>query len=211
MRKSLRMNTLLVHPAFPKTYWGMDYAPLLTNKSALLPPLGSLTVAALLPPDSCPRLLDMSVETLNDEDLAWADVVFVGAMQTNFETRMPERALLDGYGQLLADLYAPDAYFARCLRVLELWPLKRARRFRFPFRHALVTLARTVWRLGVRAPYRNAFWRFMGKALWRKPSLFGTRYFPSHQRRTRDSLHGRGCLASNCAGKSTTGLGCSCQ
>ena len=471
------MNTLLVHPAFPKTYWGMEYARLLTNKSALLPPLGLLTVAALLPPDWCPRLLDMSVEPLTDEDLAWADVVFVGAMQiqqasyhevirrahsrgktvvvggayattdpdaseaadcivigesedligplcsdlergtlqaryqanqrpdvsrspvprfdllhidayqcvgiqfsrgcpfncefcdiievfgrvprtkspeqllrefdavyasgfhamlflvddnfignkraaklmlpqladwmkahhfpfdlfteasinlaaddrlielmvqagfssvfigietpsqeslaetqkvqnlrldltaavekltrqgleimagfivgfdaddpgifdrqrafiqnspiplamvgllsalpgtqlwrrleregrlsadwsgenfgrTNFKTRMSEHVLLDGYGQLLADLYAPDAYFARCLRVLELWPLKRASRFRFPFSYALVTLLRVIWRLGVRAPYRGAFWRFMGKALWRTPSLF---------------------------------------
>jgi radical SAM superfamily enzyme YgiQ (UPF0313 family) len=75
------MNTLLIHPAFPKTYWGMEYARLLTNKSALLPPLGLLTVAALLPTDWCPRLLDMSVEPLKDEDLEWADVVFVGAMQ----------------------------------------------------------------------------------------------------------------------------------
>jgi radical SAM superfamily enzyme YgiQ (UPF0313 family) len=470
------MNTLLVHPAFPKTYWGMEYARLLTKKSALLPPLGLLTVAALLPPDWCPRLVDMSVEPLTDEDLAWADVVFVGAMQiqqasyhevirrahshgktvvvggayattdpdastaadcivigeseeligplcrdlengtlqaryeatqrpdvtqspiprfdllqvkayqcigiqfsrgcpfncefcdiievfgrvprtkspeqllrefdavyasgfhamlflvddnfignkraaklmlpkladwmqahdfpfdlfteasinlaaddrlielmvqagfssvfigietpsqeslaetqkvqnlrldltaavekltrkgleimagfiigfdaddvgiferqrafiqnspiplamvgllsalpgtqlwrrlesegrlfadwsgenfgcTNFKTRMPAGVLLDSYGKLLADLYTPNAYFARCLRVLELWPLKRASRFRFSFSYALVTFARIIWRVGVRAPYRNAFWRFMGKAMWRTPSL----------------------------------------
>lgn len=91
---------------------------------------------------------------------------------TNFKTRMPERVLLDGYRQLLADLYAPDAYFARCLRVLELWPLKRASRFRFEFLYALVTFSRIIWRLGVRAPYRNAFWRFMGKVVWRTPTLF---------------------------------------
>lgn len=470
------MNTLLVHPTFPKTYWGMEYARLLTNKSALLPPLGLLTVAALLPHDWCPRLLDMSVEPLKDEDLAWADVVFVGAMQiqqasyhevirrahrlgktvvvggayattdpessreadcivigesedlisplcrdleqgtlkaryqaaerpdvtrspvprfdllrveayqcigiqfsrgcpfncefcdiievfgrvprtkspeqllrefdavhasgfhamlflvddnfignkraaklmlpklaawmqaknfpfdlfteasinlaaddrllelmveagfssvfigietpsqeslaetqkvqnlrldltaavekltqkgleimagfivgfdaddpgiferqrtfiqnapiplamvgllsalpgtqlwrrleregrlsaewsgenfgrANFRTRMSERVLLEGYGQLLVDLYAPEAYFARCLRVLELWPQKRASRFRFPFGYALITLLRIIWRLGVRAPYRGAFWKFMGKAAWRTPLL----------------------------------------
>src|SRR5271157_3596777 len=75
------MNTLLVHPAFPKTYWGMEYARLLTHRAALLPPLGLLTVAALLPNDWAVRLLDMSVEPLRDEDLKWADVVFVGAMQ----------------------------------------------------------------------------------------------------------------------------------
>ena len=80
------MHTLLVHPAFPKTYWGMEYARLLTRRSALLPPLGLLTVAALLPSDWSVRLIDMSVEPLLDEDLAWADVVFVGAMQIQQES-----------------------------------------------------------------------------------------------------------------------------
>ncbi|HEY5957619.1 MAG TPA: radical SAM protein, partial [Polyangiaceae bacterium] len=75
------MKTLLVHPAFPKTYWGMEYARLLSRRAALLPPLGLLTVAALLPADWEVKLLDMSIEPLRDEDLNWADVVFVGAMQ----------------------------------------------------------------------------------------------------------------------------------
>jgi hypothetical protein len=75
------MNTLLVHPEFPRTYWGMEYARLLSHRAALLPPLGLLTVAALLPSDWALRLLDMSVEPLRDEDILWADVVFVGAMQ----------------------------------------------------------------------------------------------------------------------------------
>jgi radical SAM superfamily enzyme YgiQ (UPF0313 family) len=75
------MNTLLVHPTFPKTYWGMEYARRLSGRSALLAPLGLLTVAALLPRDWAVRLVDMSVEPLDDEDLQWADVVFVGAMQ----------------------------------------------------------------------------------------------------------------------------------
>lgn len=75
------MRTLLVYPSFPKTYWGMEYALPLTGRRALLPPLGLLTVAALLPDAWEVRLVDMSVEPLTDEDLAWADVVFVGAMQ----------------------------------------------------------------------------------------------------------------------------------
>ena len=92
--------------------------------------------------------------------------------RTNFRTRLPERVLLDGYGKLLADLYDPNAYFARCLRVLELWPSKLPSRFRFPLWYALGTLLRTVWRLGVRAQYRLAFWRFIGTVLWRMPHLF---------------------------------------
>jgi radical SAM superfamily enzyme YgiQ (UPF0313 family) len=91
--------------------------------------------------------------------------------RTNFETRLPEDVLLDGYRQLLADIHAPDAYFARCLRVLQLWPKRRPSQFRFPAKYAAETLVRTVWRLGIMAPYRAAFWRFIGKAVWRSPRL----------------------------------------
>jgi radical SAM superfamily enzyme YgiQ (UPF0313 family) len=75
------MNVLLVYPLFPKTYWGMEYTRRLTGRRALLPPLGLLTVAALLPPGWRPRLVDLNVEPLQAEALRWADVVFVSAMQ----------------------------------------------------------------------------------------------------------------------------------
>jgi radical SAM superfamily enzyme YgiQ (UPF0313 family) len=91
--------------------------------------------------------------------------------RANFKTRLPERVLLDGYGKLLADLYEPDAYFARCLRVLRLWPSKLPSSFRFPRWYALGTLLRTIWRQGIRAPYRAAFWKFIGTVLWRTPHL----------------------------------------
>ena len=91
--------------------------------------------------------------------------------RANFKTRLPERVLLDGYGKLLADLYDPDAYFARCLRVLRLWPSKLPSNFRFPYWYAFRTLLRTIWRQGVRAPYRSAFWKFIGTVLWRTPHL----------------------------------------
>ena len=80
------MKTLLVHPAFPKTYWGMEYARLLSRRAALLPPLGLLTVAALLPDDWEVRLVDLSIEPLRDIDLAWADIVLMGAMQIQQES-----------------------------------------------------------------------------------------------------------------------------
>ena len=47
----MMLKLLCVYPAFPKTYWGAEYSMPLIGKKALLPPLGLLTVAALLPRD----------------------------------------------------------------------------------------------------------------------------------------------------------------
>jgi radical SAM superfamily enzyme YgiQ (UPF0313 family) len=74
------MKVLCVSPAFPETYWGQEHALRLIGKRSLLPPLGLLTVAALLPPDWEVRLCDMNVRPLEDTDLAWADVVFLSGM-----------------------------------------------------------------------------------------------------------------------------------
>lgn len=74
------MNTLLLYPEFPKTFWSFKYALKFILKRASLPPLGLLTVAAMLPPDWRLRLVDMNVRRLTDRDLAWADVVLVSAM-----------------------------------------------------------------------------------------------------------------------------------
>jgi radical SAM superfamily enzyme YgiQ (UPF0313 family) len=74
------MNVLCVSPLFPETYWGHERSMRLIGKRALLPPLGLLTVAALLPPDWEVRLCDMNVRALEDADLDWADVVFLSGM-----------------------------------------------------------------------------------------------------------------------------------
>ena len=74
------MKVLCVSPVFPETYWGHEHALRLIGKRMLLPPLGLLTVAALLPRDWEVRLCDMNVETLDDAGLAWADVVFLSGM-----------------------------------------------------------------------------------------------------------------------------------
>jgi radical SAM superfamily enzyme YgiQ (UPF0313 family) len=74
------MKVLCVAPRFPETYWGHERAMRLVGKRALLPPLGLLTVAALLPGDWEVRLCDMNVRPLEDTDLDWADVVFLSGM-----------------------------------------------------------------------------------------------------------------------------------
>ena len=74
------MNALLIHPAFPETFWSFSYALRFIGKKAAHPPLGLLTVASLLPGHWAKRLKDLNVAPLTDEDLAWADLVFVGGM-----------------------------------------------------------------------------------------------------------------------------------
>jgi len=74
------MNILMVYPKFPDTFWSFSYALRFIGKKAAFPPLGMLTVAALLPESFQKRLVDMNVEALTNADLAWADMVFVSAM-----------------------------------------------------------------------------------------------------------------------------------
>ncbi len=74
------MNILLVYPDFPDTFWGLKYALKFISKKATHPPLGLLTVAAMLPKEWKKKLVDMNVATLRDKDLEWADYVFISAM-----------------------------------------------------------------------------------------------------------------------------------
>ncbi|HVT97605.1 MAG TPA: B12-binding domain-containing radical SAM protein [Acidobacteriaceae bacterium] len=74
------MNVLLIYPQFPDTYWSFRYALSFQGKRAAQPPLGLLTVAALLPRSWNKKLIDTNVERLRDRDLAWADVAFIGGM-----------------------------------------------------------------------------------------------------------------------------------
>jgi radical SAM superfamily enzyme YgiQ (UPF0313 family) len=78
--KEVDMNALLVYPRFPDTFWGFRRALDLVGLKAGEPPLGLLTVAAMLPPAWAKRLVDENVESLTDDDLAWADVVLVSGM-----------------------------------------------------------------------------------------------------------------------------------
>ncbi len=74
------MNILLVYPQYPTTFWGFKYALRFISKKASLPPLGLMTVSAMLPADWQQRLVDLNVRKLTDADLRWADAVFLSAM-----------------------------------------------------------------------------------------------------------------------------------
>jgi radical SAM superfamily enzyme YgiQ (UPF0313 family) len=74
------MKVLCISPVFPETYWGHERTLEFIGKQSILPPLGLLTVAAMLPQEWEVRLCDMNVRSLKDADLAWADVVFLTGM-----------------------------------------------------------------------------------------------------------------------------------
>ena len=74
------MNALLIYPQFPETYWSFKHALSFLGKRAAQPPLGLMTVAALVPRAWNKRLVDENVEHLRDRDLAWADVALISAM-----------------------------------------------------------------------------------------------------------------------------------
>ena len=80
-----RNRALLVYPRFSsRTFW--NYQETCEAVGARYPatPLGLVTVAALLPRDWEVRLVDRNIEQLEEEDLAWSDVVMIGGM-------MPQR------------------------------------------------------------------------------------------------------------------------
>ena len=74
------MKILLVYPQYPDTFWSFRYALKFISKKAAFPPLGLLTVAAMLPGEWEKKLVDMNVTRLTDEDIKWADYVFISAM-----------------------------------------------------------------------------------------------------------------------------------
>ncbi|MHB8581100.1 MAG: B12-binding domain-containing radical SAM protein [Ignavibacteriaceae bacterium] len=74
------MNILLVYPMYPDTFWSFKHALKFVSKEASFPPLGLLTVASMLPKDWNKKLVDMNASELKDEDILWADYVFISAM-----------------------------------------------------------------------------------------------------------------------------------
>ncbi|MBP9581704.1 MAG: DUF4070 domain-containing protein [Ignavibacterium sp.] len=80
------MNILMVYPMYPDTFWSFKHALKFVSKKASFPPLGLLTVAALLPKDWNKKLIDMNANQLIDDDILWADLVFISAMSIQSES-----------------------------------------------------------------------------------------------------------------------------
>ncbi len=74
------MKILLVYPRYPDTFWSFRHALKFISKRASFPPLGLLTIAAMLPKEWELRLADLNVGALKQKDLEWADAVYISAM-----------------------------------------------------------------------------------------------------------------------------------
>ena len=91
------MKVLLVSAATPNTFWSYKHVLSFISRKACFPPLGLLTVAAMLPKHWDLKLVDLNVTPLTDAQLAWADYVFVSAMLAQVGSA---REVIAGCGRL---------------------------------------------------------------------------------------------------------------
>ena len=77
----LAPNVLLVFPRFnPNSFWSLAPVCEVWGARCPAPPLGLITLAAMLPPGWNVRLINRNSEELTPADLGWADVVMTGGM-----------------------------------------------------------------------------------------------------------------------------------
>jgi radical SAM superfamily enzyme YgiQ (UPF0313 family) len=77
------MKILFVYPETPSTFWSFKDALKFVSKKSAEPPLGLITVAAMLPKEWEKKLIDLNVSPLTEKDLLWPDYVFLSAMNVH--------------------------------------------------------------------------------------------------------------------------------
>jgi radical SAM superfamily enzyme YgiQ (UPF0313 family) len=76
-----RRRILCVFPRYAPSFGTFQYAyPLMGGVRAFMPPQGILVVAAYLPPAWEVRIVDENIRPTTEEEIAWADAVFVSGM-----------------------------------------------------------------------------------------------------------------------------------
>ena len=106
-------NILLVYPKFPEnTYWSYSYAMPFIGKKASMPPLGLITVAAMIPETYNLRLVDLNIEPLQEKDLEWADMLFLSSMiiQKKYQNEVVAKAKERGV-KIVAGGPLPTQYY----------------------------------------------------------------------------------------------------
>jgi len=80
------MNVLMVYPTTPDTFWSFSHVLPFISRKAAYPPLGLLTIGAMLPRDWKLRLVDLNVSRLSDADIDWAVYVMISGMIVHSES-----------------------------------------------------------------------------------------------------------------------------
>jgi radical SAM superfamily enzyme YgiQ (UPF0313 family) len=80
------MRILLLYPQCPDSFWNFKHALKFISKKAAVPPLGLITVSAMLPSTWHKKLVDMNITALQSNDIQWADYVFISAMYIQKES-----------------------------------------------------------------------------------------------------------------------------
>jgi len=74
------MNILFIYPEYENTFWNLKKVLNILGKKAAYPPLGILTIAAMLPPQWKKKLIDMNCQELMEEHILWSDYVFISSI-----------------------------------------------------------------------------------------------------------------------------------
>jgi len=74
------MRALLVYPLFPPTFWSFEKILELVKRQVLLPPLGLITVAAILPAPWEYKLVDRNIRAVTEAEWQWAEIVIFSGM-----------------------------------------------------------------------------------------------------------------------------------
>ena len=76
----MKTRVLMIYPKIPITYWSLEYSLSFINKKGLMPPLGLLTIASMMPENFDIKLIDMNINPLYNKDIDDADLVFISSM-----------------------------------------------------------------------------------------------------------------------------------
>ena len=96
------MRVLLLYPLFPKSFWSFEKTLALVDCKALLPPLGLITVAALLPQSWEFKLVDHNVQEITESDWDWAELIVISGMIVQKEDMLAQISAAKDRGKLVA-------------------------------------------------------------------------------------------------------------
>ena len=96
------MRVLLLYPIFPQSFWSFEKTLDLVDCKALLPPLGLITVAAILPQEWEFQLVDRNIEDVSEAQWNWAELVIMSGMIVQKEDFLSQIQLAKQKGKLVA-------------------------------------------------------------------------------------------------------------